>query len=101
MTREVFERQRAETIRRVDDAMRTIAADSYRVTIPGVGHNSFSDMAIWDNDPLEVRYRRMQIIRDYVRAFFDKHLSNRADTLLDASQSPYAEVTLQKFQGGQ
>jgi dienelactone hydrolase len=99
MTREVFERQRAETIRRVDAAMRTIAADSYRVTIPGVRHNSFSDMAIWDNDPLEVRYRRMQIIRDYVRAFFDKHLSNRADTLLDASQGPYSEVTLEKFQG--
>jgi len=99
MTREKLDRNRAETMKRVDEAMRTIAADSYRVTIPGVRHNSFSDMAIWDNDPLEVRYRRMQIIRDYVRAFFDKHLSSRSDTVLDASQGPYSEVTVERFHG--
>jgi dienelactone hydrolase len=101
MTREQFDRERVQAARRVDDAMRTVAAGSYRVTIPGVRHNSFGDMAMWDAEPLEVRYRRMQIIRDYVRAFFDKHLSNRTDTLLDASQGPYPEVKLERFQSSQ
>ncbi len=97
MTREQFDHQRTQAIQRTDAAMRTVAGGSYRVTIPGVRHNSFGDMGIWDPDSLEVRYRRMQIMRDYVRAFFDKHLIARTDTLLDASQGPYPEVTLERF----
>ncbi len=97
LTREQFEKEMAAMKKKVHDAMASIPGGAYRVTIRGVRHGSFGDMAMWDLGPIEERQRRVQSIRDYVRAFFDKQLRGQADTLLDAAASPYAEVTVEQF----
>lgn len=100
ISRDAFERQQAETAQRIDHAMRSVEGGSYRVTIPGMRHEHFSDMALWDEStPGEQRRRRIQILRDYTRAFFDKTLRGQeATTLFDAPQSAYAEVTVERFE---
>ena len=40
---------------------------------------------------------RIQIVRDYSRAFLDKVLRNDERTLIDSDASPYAEVTVERF----
>ncbi len=97
MTHEEFNRLTADRVTQVDDAMRSIAGASFRVTIPGVRHRSFSDLAAWDVGTEEERHRRMQIIRDYVRAFFDKTLLGKPHTLLDMETSACAEVKVERF----
>ena len=54
-------------------------------------------MAIWDLDSLEARHRRIQIVRDYSRAFLDKVMGNDDRTLIDSDASPYSEVTVERF----
>lgn len=88
----------ADVSRHVDDVMRTIAGGSFRVTIPGARHVSFSDEALLDPGTPAERQRRIQIIRDYLRAFFDKTLVGKSDTLLDAATGPYEEVTVARFE---
>ena len=68
---EVDRRTRANKVR-VDEAMRTIAGGSFRVSIPGARHQSFADTVVLDTGTPEERYRRIQIIRDYVRAFLTR-----------------------------
>jgi predicted dienelactone hydrolase len=97
MSRVQFEEQLAVNTKRVDELMSGIDGGSFRVTAPGIRHGSFSDMAIWDPDSLEARHRRIQIIRDYSRAFLDKVLRNDEHTLLDSDASPYAEVKVERF----
>jgi hypothetical protein len=96
-TREEFERRIAEQERKVDELMQTIPGGSYRVTIPGIGHQAFSDVALWLPAKLEQPHHRVRIIRDYFRAFLDKSLSGKADTLLDVAASPYAKVEVRRF----
>ncbi len=98
MGREEFNRQMALSSQRANGGLRTIAGGSFRVTIDGVRHQSFSDMAVWDPGTPDERNRRMQIIRDYVRAFFDKTLRGWKQTLLDAEASPYSEATVERFE---
>lgn len=97
VTREEFDKQRAEMIKRVNGAMSSIKGGAYRVTIRGVRHGSFGDMAMWDLGPIEERQRRIQSIRDYTRAFFDKHLKGQGGTLIDAEKGPYAEASVERF----
>jgi hypothetical protein len=100
MTREEFERQQAAGAAAADEAMRALAGGSYRVTIPGLRHNSFSDMALFDPGTPDERRRRMQIIRDYARAFCDQVLLSNEQTLLDATPGPYPEVKVERFGPG-
>jgi hypothetical protein len=97
LTREEFHRQMAAATERANDAMRTIAAGSYRVTIPGVNHASFGDMAVWGAGKDEDKDRKIQIVRDYVRASCDKILKGRTETLLGADDGPYSEVRVESF----
>ncbi len=97
LSRAEFDQQMAKSKRRANDSLASVVGGSFRITIPGVRHNSFGDMAIWDPDSLEVRYRRMQMIRDYTLAFLDKSLRGNPQTLLDQTSGPYAEVTIERF----
>jgi hypothetical protein len=54
-------------------------------------------MAMWDPGTPDERSRRIQIVRDYVRAFFDKTLLAQRQTLLDAADSAYPEVKVERF----
>lgn len=98
VSRQQAEQQAAEEDARVRQLLSTVAEGCYRVTVPGIRHVSFSDMLLWDAEPAELRLRRVQILRDYVRAFFDKTLRGQG-SLLDEPAGPYAEVTIERFGG--
>jgi dienelactone hydrolase len=98
ITRADFERNVETQAQRANDLMRTIGGGSYRVTIPGATHQSFSDTVLWVAADPKPHHRRVQIMRDYVRALFDKHLRGSADTILDAPQGPYEDVSVERFQ---
>ena len=97
MTRAYFEEGMAAMTKRANELMNNMDGGGFRVTAPGIRHVSFSDMAICDSDSLEARHRRIQIVRDYSRAFLDKVLRNDEHTIIDSDASPYAEVTVERF----
>lgn len=97
VTRAEFERKVEMQQKKYDAPMRTIAGGSFRVTVPGATHQSFSDTVLWVGADPRQHFRRTQIIRDYVRAFFDKFLKSKDETPLDAATSPYEEVTVERF----
>jgi pimeloyl-ACP methyl ester carboxylesterase len=97
MSRAYFEEGMAAMTKRANELMNSVDGGSFRITAPGIRHVSFSDMAMCDSDSLEARRRRIQIIRDYSRAFLDKVLRNDEHTLIDSDASPYAEVMVERF----
>jgi len=101
MTRDQFERGRTETLNRENELMRSVQSGSYRVTIRGATHESFSDepLLLWTNEEEKIaNQKRMQIVREYVRTFFDKYLRNTKATVLDGPLVPsYPEVTVERF----
>lgn len=96
-TREQFERRLAAEKQRSDHAMRTVGGGSFRVSIAGARHQSFSDAVVIDPGTVDERLQRIEVIRGCVRAFFDKTLLGKQDTLLDRPSSPYSEVTIERF----
>ena len=98
VSRDEFEQQSAAQAQRVASLMRAIDGGSYRVSIAGTRHQSFGDAAIWDPGTPQERVRRIQIMRDYVRAFFDKFLLDNEKTLLDETTGESDMVTVERFQ---
>ena len=79
----------------------------YHVTIRGARHFNFSDSAVLFSPimkatgmlgPIEGA-RGLRITSDYVRAFFDKYLSNVDSPLLAGPSSAYPEVSLDSRAG--
>jgi hypothetical protein len=68
---------------------KSVTAGSYEVTLnlPGIVHESFSDMPLLESGQTEAtrrsHKRAMEITRSYTRAFFDRHLLGRPTPLLD------------------
>ena len=75
-------------------------AVSYEVTLdtPGIAHESFSDILLLEaGQTAETRQHRvlaMQLIRDYTRAFFDRHVRDLPAPLLDRAPLDANEVEL-------
>jgi mRNA-degrading endonuclease RelE of RelBE toxin-antitoxin system len=101
MTREQFERGRAKTVSRENELMQSVRSGNYRIIIKGATHESFSDelllLPVASREAQAENPRRMQIVRDYVLAFFDKYLRTKKATLLDDRSNPYPEVTVERF----
>lgn len=71
---------------------------AYNITIKEADHQNFSDLSILDpSAPLigEIDgYRMLEILNDYTRAFFDKHLRGIDSALLSEPSPEYPEVRL-------
>ena len=100
VTRTDFDSNVRKNEERLAALMRSIAGGSYRVIVRGAKHDHFSDTFLWIPGDLETRHHTVKIVRDYTRAFFDKHLRGQTDTLLDAAKSPYDEVTVERVHAG-
>ena len=85
----------------------SVKADSYELTlhIAGVSHETFSDIPLLESGQTEVvlknRRRAMQLVRDYTRAFLDRHVKGSAAPLLDqpAANPDEFELTRHTFRG--
>ena len=86
-----------------DAHLRTVKSGSYRVTSRVINHSRFTDNAFINPNAITDPARQsagqiaMQIIRDYSRAFFDKHLLNKRAPLLDGPSPEHPEVRLEIF----
>ncbi|MDQ3920230.1 MAG: hypothetical protein M3348_17340, partial [Acidobacteriota bacterium] len=86
---------------------RGLRAEGYKVSVkaPGFGHFIYYDLELPEAKqeasrnglPTAQRRRDTQIIRAYALAFFDKYLRALPQPLLDAPQTSYPEVTVEKF----
>jgi pimeloyl-ACP methyl ester carboxylesterase len=100
ITREQANKARADTLSRDAALMGTVPGGSYRVTVKGASHESFSDEPLIS--PLAkpeakmASQRIMHIIRRYTLAFFDKYLKLAAGMQLD-NEVQNSEVTVERF----
>jgi len=102
MTREQWNQNRDRTESRVNDYFQKIISGSYRVTLDGASHETFSDVPLFepklDLETLAFRFRMMRIVRTYTSAFFDRHLKNEKAQLLNGASTDYPEVTVERFE---
>jgi len=85
--------------------MRAVFASSqgadYFVQVPGMFHVNLTDVPYWSpilpwlriTGPIDAE-RAHNIINAYSLAFFNRHLLNRAEALIDGSASQYPEKVL-------
>lgn len=102
MTRQQWNQNRDRTFSRVNGYFQKIISGSYRVTLNGATHLTFSDTPLFapkiDLDTLAFRFRMIRIVRNYTLAFFDKNLKNEKSQLLNGVASDYPEVTVERFE---
>jgi hypothetical protein len=89
MTRVQVEKMRERERTRASDALKTVKSGSYRVTLRGATHQSFSDESLilpfGDANAKAANRRRTKIIREFTLAFFEQSLRRRNSTLLNGS----------------
>jgi dienelactone hydrolase len=90
----------AELRRARQEFCQSVKAVSYEVALdtPGIAHESFSDILLLEtgqsDETRKNRTRAMQLIRDYTRAFFDRHVRDLPAPLLDRAPADPNEVEL-------
>jgi pimeloyl-ACP methyl ester carboxylesterase len=101
MTREQWNQNRDRIESRVNGYFQNIRSVSYRVTLNGATHETFSDLPVLlskdDLQALAFRTRLLRIVRDLTLAFFDRHLRNERPPVLNGALRDYPEVTLEQF----
>jgi hypothetical protein len=104
-TREEVERSRVQMRDREAELLKTVTSGSYRVTLRGATHQSFSDepliLPFGDANAKAANRRRTQVIRAYTLAFFDQALGNRNAGLLNSPSPDYPEITVERFSASQ
>jgi hypothetical protein len=81
----------------------SLTGDGYRLTIAGTRHYDFTLLplltplapALGLKGPLEGR-RTLQIVTDYLVAFFDQYLQGQASPLLAGPAGDYPEVSIDR-----
>lgn len=94
MEAQAMEQQREKTFSKM-------SAGVYLVTVEGAMHNSFSDMPFiaperYSNIKISAE-RALTITNAYLLAFFDRYLRGRPESLLEASDPMFPEVTLKVY----
>lgn len=87
----------------LDELLAGLKQTGYRLTIRGTRHYDFTLLplltplapALKLKGPIEGQ-RGMQLITDYLLAFFDQHLKGERRPLLDGPSAAYPEVTFEK-----
>jgi hypothetical protein len=74
----------------------------YGLYVDGTRHYNFGDMSVWTSLLKSFGllgsidgYRMLEILTEYVIAFFDTHLMGETSSLLDGPSTAYPEVTLE------
>jgi len=102
MNRQQWDQNRDRTYSRVNGYFRAVPSGSYRVTLNGAVHLTFSDFPLFESnldlETLAFRYRMTRIVRNYTLAFFDRYLRNKKPELLTGASTDYPEVTLERFE---
>jgi dienelactone hydrolase len=100
ITRDQFQNERAKTLDRENDLMRSVKAGSYRVIIKGATHESFSDEPLLlpvTGSGAPGNQRMVKVVRGCILAFFDSYLRDKKPGGLDRMSDQYPEVTVERF----
>ena len=101
LTREAFEKDKAETEASIEKDFQGCSGGAYRVTIqlPSFRHNSFTDMpllrAIGAGSDTASAFRSLQLAESYTLAFFDRFLKGVNSPLLD--HPPAKDVEIRRY----
>jgi predicted dienelactone hydrolase len=101
LTREAFEKDKAETQAAIEKDFQSCSGGAYRVTIqlPGFSHNSFTDMpllrAIVARSDTVSALQSLQLAESYTVAFFDRFLKGTHSPLLDSV--PAKDVHIRRY----
>ncbi len=105
MTRETYDKMIVDTNQKQTAAYRTNPTVSYRITINGAEHGSFSDetypMPDKDGTKSPLREKYTAAARHYLLAFFDHHLRGKPVPSLSAAPSEFADFTSVEAFGAQ
>jgi predicted dienelactone hydrolase len=103
-------RERVNEIRKRLDAnrdrvLRATGKGAYRVVLQRsvTTHTDFTDLQVLGaptSDERETRERIMAVVRDYTRAFFDRHLKGMRSPLLDAKVTDQFVESVERFAPG-
>ena len=96
---------------RLDGYLDRVEGGSYKVTASGFTHQSFTDNPLMYPSLPEslstmslkagaANQRQVQLTREYILAFFDKHIQGKGSALLDQPSTSYPEIALETY-GGQ
>jgi len=106
MTREAFEKDRAEVQARIERDFHGCSGGAYRVIfqIPGFLHTSFTDFPLLraanDHD-MRTALHSLRLAESYTLAFFDKVLRSVPSTLLDRAPAKDNEVEIRRYSKAQ
>jgi alpha-beta hydrolase superfamily lysophospholipase len=101
MTRQQWEQNKDRSESRVNGYFGKIDSNSYRVTLYGASHQTFSDLPLVSSEvdlqTAASRFRLIRTVRAYVLAFFKRTLRGDNSDLLNGASSDYPEVTIERF----
>jgi hypothetical protein len=75
--------------------MESLRTDSYTMILAGANHDTFSDVPLLlpsTDEESAAHRKRIQIVREYLRAFLDRYLGTEGKTLLDRPAPAYTEI---------
>ena len=96
-THEQDEAELKELLNRQEVLMRKVAGGSYRVTIPGAKHTSFSDEPYLDPGKGKAKKQMTITIRSFTLAFFNVTLNNQPDSLIGQTAARYPGLLMERF----
>jgi len=77
--------------------MESLKTDSYTMILAGATHDTFSDVPLLlpaTDEESAAHRKRIQIVREYLRAFLDRYLGTEPKTLLDRATPAYSEIEI-------
>jgi len=102
ITRQQWQAERDARLAAFERQLRSCLGGSYHlaINIPGIDHYSFTDWALLEaenKEDFDKAARALDLLQNHVIAFFDKHLRNAKNTLLDKEANVSAGITLHKY----
>jgi len=94
-TLDQFNRDLAAVTARDKQRMEGLKTDSYTMILAGASHDTFSDVPLLlpsTDEERAANRKRVQILREYLRAFLDRYLGTEPATLLDRPAPAYEEI---------
>ena len=96
-THEQDEAELKELLNRQELLMRKVTGGSYRVTIPGAKHTSFSDEPYLNPGKGKAKKQMTTTIRSFTLAFFNVTLNDQPDSLIGQTATGYPGVLMERF----
>jgi dienelactone hydrolase len=96
-TQEQDEAELKEMLNRQEVLLRKVMGGSYRVTIPGAKHTSFSDEPYLNPGKGKEKRQMTTTIRSFTLAFFNVTLHDQSDSLIGQTETRHPGVLVERF----